>query len=457
MRDQLGRQLDEVARNGHVLLVRPLLDVRGRAPRLARGLQIAALELGERALGEHREARDALDLVAEQLDAHGLGARRREDVEDVAAHRQLAAVADALDARVAGARRAPPPPRRAPAPAALDVQRGRAALGRRHALDERGGRDGDESAGREQAEPACALADEVRRRLEPRAVGDAARRDEPDLGRGAYQPASSATSRALSSSSQSTARPAAPRPAAAARAPPASGASAASGRARAPAAPIERACELRDAGLCDDLVRDGREVGEAEIEGSLHAVHNFVRHGAGALQDSLRPVTDTLLDELCDWLRIPSISSGGGDPADLQRAADWACERITAAGGSAEVSRLRQPAVHRRAARAPGRRAHGADLRPLRRAVAGSARSLDVGSVRSRDPRRPPLRPRRERRQGQLPSAPARRLRARTRRRAPRARARRARGRGGIGAERRALSRPRTSAVPTARSSSTAP
>jgi acetylornithine deacetylase/succinyl-diaminopimelate desuccinylase-like protein len=55
------------------------------------------------------------------------------------------------------------------------------------------------------------------------------------------------------------------------------------------------------------------------------------------LQDSLRPVTDTLLAELCDWLRIPSISSGGGDPADLQRAADWACERIAAAGGSAEV------------------------------------------------------------------------------------------------------------------------
>jgi acetylornithine deacetylase/succinyl-diaminopimelate desuccinylase-like protein len=48
-------------------------------------------------------------------------------------------------------------------------------------------------------------------------------------------------------------------------------------------------------------------------------------------------VTDTLLDELCAWLRIPSISSGGGDPADLRRAADWACERVLAAGGSGEV------------------------------------------------------------------------------------------------------------------------
>ncbi len=48
-------------------------------------------------------------------------------------------------------------------------------------------------------------------------------------------------------------------------------------------------------------------------------------------------MTDTLLDELCAWLRIPSISSGGGDPADLQRAAEWAAERVVAAGGTAEV------------------------------------------------------------------------------------------------------------------------
>jgi acetylornithine deacetylase/succinyl-diaminopimelate desuccinylase-like protein len=43
-----------------------------------------------------------------------------------------------------------------------------------------------------------------------------------------------------------------------------------------------------------------------------------------------------LIDELTDWLRIPSISTGGGDPADIARAADWVCERVEAAGGSAE-------------------------------------------------------------------------------------------------------------------------
>jgi len=49
------------------------------------------------------------------------------------------------------------------------------------------------------------------------------------------------------------------------------------------------------------------------------------------------PVPDALLDDLIDWLRIPSISTGGGDPADLARAADWVCERVLAAGGNAEA------------------------------------------------------------------------------------------------------------------------
>ena len=40
-------------------------------------------------------------------------------------------------------------------------------------------------------------------------------------------------------------------------------------------------------------------------------------------------------EELEDWLRIPSISTGGGDRAALARACDWVIERIEAAGGSA--------------------------------------------------------------------------------------------------------------------------
>ena len=43
-----------------------------------------------------------------------------------------------------------------------------------------------------------------------------------------------------------------------------------------------------------------------------------------------------LLEELTDWLRIPSISTGGGDPADIARACEWVCERVRAAGGECE-------------------------------------------------------------------------------------------------------------------------
>src|ERR1700712_1107486 len=53
-------------------------------------------------------------------------------------------------------------------------------------------------------------------------------------------------------------------------------------------------------------------------------------------------MADTLLDELFDWLRIPSISTGGGDPADLVRAAEWAAAKVRAAGGTAELVTTRE-------------------------------------------------------------------------------------------------------------------
>jgi acetylornithine deacetylase/succinyl-diaminopimelate desuccinylase-like protein len=44
-----------------------------------------------------------------------------------------------------------------------------------------------------------------------------------------------------------------------------------------------------------------------------------------------------LLDDLMQWLAIPSISTGGGDPADLERAAAWVVQRVVAAGGEGRV------------------------------------------------------------------------------------------------------------------------
>ena len=45
----------------------------------------------------------------------------------------------------------------------------------------------------------------------------------------------------------------------------------------------------------------------------------------------------TLREELDEWLRIPSVSTGGGDAAALRQACDWVCDRIDAAGGRAEA------------------------------------------------------------------------------------------------------------------------
>jgi acetylornithine deacetylase/succinyl-diaminopimelate desuccinylase-like protein len=50
-----------------------------------------------------------------------------------------------------------------------------------------------------------------------------------------------------------------------------------------------------------------------------------------------RVTVPALTQELKDWLRIPSVSTGGGDAAALRRACDWVCERIEAAGGTAKA------------------------------------------------------------------------------------------------------------------------
>jgi acetylornithine deacetylase/succinyl-diaminopimelate desuccinylase-like protein len=45
----------------------------------------------------------------------------------------------------------------------------------------------------------------------------------------------------------------------------------------------------------------------------------------------------SLVDELVEWLRIPSISAGARDEAALAAAAEWAAEKVRRAGGSAEL------------------------------------------------------------------------------------------------------------------------
>src|SRR2546423_1404549 len=80
----------------------PLLDEIEAA--LAGREDRARVDRVQRALRERRERADRLHLVAEELDAQRLAAGRREDVDQPAAHGELAAVVDALRAREAGER-----------------------------------------------------------------------------------------------------------------------------------------------------------------------------------------------------------------------------------------------------------------------------------------------------------------------------------------------------------------
>ena len=134
----------------------------------------------EGALREGREGADALDLVAEELDAERLAAGRRVDVDDAAAKRELAALLGLVDALVAGEGDPFGEGVDSRLVAGLDQDWLGASSGRRHALGERRGGRADETAGGEDVEGASPLADEMRRGLEARAPADAAAREERD-------------------------------------------------------------------------------------------------------------------------------------------------------------------------------------------------------------------------------------------------------------------------------------
>ncbi len=55
---------------------------------------------------------------------------------------------------------------------------------------------------------------------------------------------------------------------------------------------------------------------------------------------SLGHMDPALLDDLIDWMRIPSISTGGGETADIERAAEWVIDRVLAAGGEGELVQI---------------------------------------------------------------------------------------------------------------------
>ena len=157
----------------------------------------------QRALGEGRERAHRLDLVAEELDPERLAAGRREDVDDAAAHGELAAIVHAVDALVARERQRFRQPVDAYAGSvggqAADARREDPAacgdsglearpqldrlgtrLRRRQSFGERPRRRAHEPALLEHVQRPRPLADEVRRRHQARLPRDSAARQQAD-------------------------------------------------------------------------------------------------------------------------------------------------------------------------------------------------------------------------------------------------------------------------------------
>ena len=106
--DQLQRRAERLHRQqlGDVgalsVLARDLGQLAVLERQLGGRVELDAFRLAERALGEGREPADRLDLVAEQLQPRGALLGRGKDVEDAAAHRELAALLDLVGVLVAG-------------------------------------------------------------------------------------------------------------------------------------------------------------------------------------------------------------------------------------------------------------------------------------------------------------------------------------------------------------------
>lgn len=101
-RDALGHLLEQAGEARELVhhLAGALPHRLGEQQLAARRKRHALDDVGQRALVCDRERAQFLDLVAEELDAHGVVGRGREHVEDAAAHRELAAAGDHVDSRI---------------------------------------------------------------------------------------------------------------------------------------------------------------------------------------------------------------------------------------------------------------------------------------------------------------------------------------------------------------------
>src|SRR4029453_8145249 len=96
--------------------------------------------------------------------------------------------------------------------------------------------------------------------------------------------------------------------------------------------------------LADDVGERARSVSAVERGAGGHGRPSLALRPAGPARPrrpraESRAMPAALLDELFDWLRIPSISTGGGDARELERAASWVVDRVVAAGGEGRLER----------------------------------------------------------------------------------------------------------------------
>ena len=113
---------------------------------------------------------------------------------------------------------------------------------------------------------------------------------------------------------------------------------------------------------------------------------------------------DEHLTDLCELLRIPSVSAQSQHKPDIERAAQWVADRLRRAGfAHVEIvsTKVASPGLRGIAERA--RQAHDPFLRPLRRPACRAAGTVDLAALRAHDPRRQSFRPRHRRRQGPSP------------------------------------------------------
>ena len=110
---------------------------------------------------------------------------------------------------------------------------------------------------------------------------------------------------------------------------------------------------------------------------------------------------DRYVDELKQYLAIPSISALPQHTGDVRRCAEWTADEMRRIGLQ-NVAARRDAGPSGRLRRVAGRRGRADDplLRPLRRAAGRSAEPLDVAAVRGHGARRRDLRARLGRRQG---------------------------------------------------------